>query len=98
MQGNLSPPSARGIIPRSFEHIFEAISVVENKKFLVVASYLEIYNEDIRDLLGSDCKKKLDLKESPQTGIHVQGDYIRFPSLLVPLPPSFFLPRISKFK
>ncbi|KAK6618591.1 hypothetical protein RUM43_012982 [Polyplax serrata] len=73
MQGCLSPPSARGIIPRSFEHIFEAISVVENKKFLVVASYLEIYNEDIRDLLGSDCRKKLDLKENPQTGISVPG-------------------------
>lgn len=71
MQGTLNPPSARGIIPRSFEHIFEAISVVENKKFLVVASYLEIYNEDIRDLLGSDIKKKLELKENPQSGVYV---------------------------
>lgn len=71
MQGNLNPPSARGIIPRSFEHIFEAISVVENTKFLVVASYLEIYNEDIRDLLGTDCKKRLELKENPSSGVYV---------------------------
>ena len=75
MQGCTSPPSARGIIPRSFEHIFEAISVIENKKFLVVASYLEIYNEDVRDLLGTDCKKKLDLKENPQTGTYVSGTF-----------------------
>ena len=27
------------------------------------ASYLEIYNEEIRDLLGKDPKLKLDLKE-----------------------------------
>lgn len=35
-------------------------------------SYLEIYNEEIRDLLGSDCKKKLDLKEHPDKGVYVQ--------------------------
>jgi hypothetical protein len=32
-------------------------------KYLVHASYLEIYNEEIRDLLGKDIKRKLDLKE-----------------------------------
>ena len=37
--------SQRGIIPRAFQHIFESLSVVENTKFLVRASYLEIYNE-----------------------------------------------------
>ena len=29
------------------------------------ASYLEIYNEDIRDLLSKNPEAKLDLKESP---------------------------------
>ena len=29
MQGVLDPPSQRGIIPRSFEHIFEAIQVTD---------------------------------------------------------------------
>lgn len=47
------PPTQRGIIPRAFEHIFESIQVSDNTKFLVNASYLEIYNEDIRDLLVS---------------------------------------------
>ncbi len=37
------------------------------------ASYLEIYNEEIRDLLGKDTKKKLDLKEHPERGVYVQG-------------------------
>ena len=31
----------------------------ENTKFLVRASYLEIYNEDVRDLLGAESKQKL---------------------------------------
>lgn len=35
------------------------------------ASYLEIYNEEIRDLLGVDTKRKLELKESPDSGVYV---------------------------
>ena len=31
-------------------------------KYLVHASYLEIYNEEIRDLLSGDQSKKLDIK------------------------------------
>nr|XP_016852542.1 PREDICTED: kinesin-like protein KIF17 isoform X5 [Anolis carolinensis] len=45
----------------------------ENTKFLVRASYLEIYNEDIRDLLGSNTKQKLELKEHPEKGVYVKG-------------------------
>uniref|UniRef100_A0A0K8STU4 Kinesin-like protein n=1 Tax=Lygus hesperus TaxID=30085 RepID=A0A0K8STU4_LYGHE len=72
MQGVTDPASQRGIIPRAFEHIFEAISVSQDVKYLVLASYLEIYNEEIRDLLGSDVKQKLDLKEVPDKGVYVQ--------------------------
>ena len=55
MQGVNDPPEQRGIIPRAFEHIFEAIDVDEGETtYLVQASYLEIYNEEIRDLLGRE--------------------------------------------
>ncbi|XP_019396959.1 PREDICTED: kinesin-like protein KIF17 isoform X1 [Crocodylus porosus] len=73
MQGVADPPSQRGIIPRAFEHIFESVQCAENTKFLVRASYLEIYNEDIRDLLGADTKQKLELKEHPEKGVYVKG-------------------------
>jgi kinesin family protein 3/17 len=73
MQGVTSPVSQRGIIPRAFEHIFEAVSVAEGTKYLILASYLEIYNEEIRDLLGQDVKRKLDLKEHTDKGIYVHG-------------------------
>ena len=73
MQGVHNPASQRGIIPRSFEHIFEAIDSSENMKYLVHASYLEIYNEDIHDLLGPDAKRRLDLKEHPDKGVYVPG-------------------------
>ena len=46
-------PENRGIIPNSFEHIFGSIGEAEaDKCFLVRASYFEIYNEEIRDLLN----------------------------------------------
>ncbi|XP_009666047.2 kinesin-like protein KIF17 isoform X2 [Struthio camelus] len=73
MQGIVDPSTQKGVIPRAFEHIFESVQCAENAKFLVRASYLEIYNEDIRDLLGADTKQKLELKEHPEKGIYVKG-------------------------
>ncbi|XP_066121241.1 kinesin-like protein KIF17 [Saccopteryx bilineata] len=73
MQGLPDPPSQRGIIPRAFEHIFESVQCAENTKFLVRASYLEIYNEDVRDLLGADTKRRLELREHPEKGVYVKG-------------------------
>ncbi|KAK3536673.1 hypothetical protein QTP86_017602, partial [Hemibagrus guttatus] len=72
MQGVPDPPAQRGVIPRAFEHIFETIQCAENTKFLVRASYLEIYKEEIRDLLGKDTKQKLELKEHPEQGVYVR--------------------------
>ncbi|XP_069388640.1 kinesin-like protein KIF17 isoform X2 [Paralichthys olivaceus] len=72
MQGVSEPAAQKGVIPRAFEHIFESIQCAENTKFLVRASYLEIYNEEIRDLLGSDTKQRLELKEHPERGVYVR--------------------------
>lgn len=41
-------------------------------KFLVRCSYIEIYNEQIIDLLGADLKQKLDLKETPDKGVYIK--------------------------
>jgi kinesin family protein 3/17 len=54
MEGEPDPPEMRGIIPNSFQHIFDQIALAENQQFLVRATYLEIYNEEIRDLLSKD--------------------------------------------
>lgn len=44
------------------KHIFDVSSVTDGTKYLIRASYLEIYNESIRDLLGKDVKATLDIK------------------------------------
>ena len=60
MEGTIDQP---GIIPNSFKHIFDKVAIAQNKRILVRASYLEIYNEEIRDLLSKDPKARLELKE-----------------------------------
>lgn len=72
MQGVSNDPDRRGVIPSSFEHIFTHISRTKNQKYLVRSSYLEIYQEEIRDLLCKDNNKKLELKESPDFGVYVK--------------------------
>ena len=130
-------PLLQGIVPNSFDHIFESVAVgldeqededeeddeeeeeeeeeneectssskevkenpkkslktpkkpkttTTKKKFLVQASYLEIYNEEIRDLLSSSSSdentlvtkgepidpSRLRLKEHPERGVYVEG-------------------------
>lgn len=39
---------------------------------MVRCSFLEIYNEEIRDLLAKDNEKKLDLKQDPDKGTFVK--------------------------
>ena len=74
MEGYPDPPELRGIIPNTFRHIFQTISMNEkkDKQFLVRASYLEIYNEEIRDLLAKDPKNRLDLRENVDSGVYVK--------------------------
>ena len=74
MEGKDEPASERGIIPNAFETVFGDIDAVDstNKNFLVRASFLEIYNENVRDLLGKDQSKTCDLKETPERGVYVK--------------------------
>ncbi|XP_056129894.1 kinesin-like protein KIF3B [Lampris incognitus] len=72
MEGVKNDPERRGVIPNSFDHIFTHISRSQNQQYLVRASYLEIYQEEIKDLLSKDQSRRLELKERPDTGIYVK--------------------------
>lgn len=41
-------------------------------RFLVRVSYLEIYNEEVRDLLVKDVHNRLEVKERPDIGVYVK--------------------------
>ena len=62
----------RGIIQRTIQDIFNFIETTSdsNTKFIIRASFLQIYNENISDLLKSD-KKNLQIREDKKKGIYV---------------------------
>jgi hypothetical protein len=41
-------------------------------QYLVRASFLEIYNEDVRDLLAKNSQNRLEVKENPDSGVYVK--------------------------
>jgi len=73
MEGKPDPPEQRGIIPRAFQQIFQIIELTsKNRQFLVRCSFLELYNEEIRDLLSKNVKNKLDIRENKDQGVFVK--------------------------
>ncbi|NXB96845.1 KIF15 protein, partial [Vidua chalybeata] len=69
--------SLRGVIPRSFEYLFflierEKKKAGSGKSFLCKCSFIEIYNEQIFDLLDS-ASAGLFLRESIKKGVFVDG-------------------------
>jgi len=73
MMGVPTDESLKGVIPRAFDHIFGNIKSSSHKNFLIRCSFIEIYNEEIHDLIGEDVRVKLDLKESSDKGIFIKN-------------------------
>lgn len=77
MTGN---DSDKGIIPRINDDLWSCInknlksstSTTGDMKYMVTVSFLEIYNEVVKDLLNPS-EKALKIRESPQLGIYVEG-------------------------
>ncbi|KAK8021124.1 kinesin motor domain-containing protein [Apiospora arundinis] len=64
-----------GIIPMICQDMFKRISKMQedkNLKCTVEVSYLEIYNERVRDLLNPATKGNLKVREHPSTGPYVE--------------------------
>jgi len=61
-----------GIMFLTLQDLFLAIEEREDKKYTVSLSYLEVYNENIRDLLNPS-PDFLDLREDPVKGMIVSG-------------------------
>ena len=72
MEGDFETDLNKGLIPRSFDLMFNLINATYNTNFLIQCSYLELYNEEVRDLLSKSHQQKLDIREDPETGFYVQ--------------------------
>uniref|UniRef100_A0A7N8X553 Kinesin family member 15 n=1 Tax=Mastacembelus armatus TaxID=205130 RepID=A0A7N8X553_9TELE len=74
----------RGVIPRSFEYLFFLINreierSSQSKSFLCKCSFIEIYNEQIYDLLDT-ASASLFLRENIKKGVFVEGAVEKFVS------------------
>lgn len=60
MQGDLelsplsAPKSEAGIVPRVLHRLFHLLEAAQNTEYTVRCSYVELYNEELRDLLSPD--------------------------------------------
>ena len=69
-----------GLMPRSFEYIFDCVEKLKAKAeqsndaftYLIRCSYLEIYNEQIMDLLEPN-SINLHIREDIKKGVYVEG-------------------------
>jgi hypothetical protein len=64
----------RGLIPRTMKYLFECIDEerAEGVNFIIRCSFLEIYNEQIIDLLNKN-NNNLQLREDTRKGVYVEG-------------------------
>ena len=75
MEGDIHHEDMAGIVPRSIRAIFETLTN-GGAEFTVRVSFLELYNEELQDLLvggGGIDGKKLKLMEVEKKGVVVQN-------------------------
>jgi hypothetical protein len=65
-------PEAPGIMSRAVEQLFAAFSEQSGRRAKLKLSYLEIYNEQVRDLLD-ETVKRLEIVEDSEHGMSVTG-------------------------
>ena len=61
-----------GVVHMAASDIFDHIKNTQDRIFLVRASFLEIYNEEVRDLLSNN-SKPLAIREDPRRGVFVKS-------------------------
>ena len=75
----------RGMIPRSMELVFKTSNQLQEKgwEYKMEASFLEIYNENIRDLLGSDDSVKYEIKMVDNGKTNVENSEVMVTNLKI---------------
>lgn len=79
--GSLEKPEMMGMIPRGVLQIYQHTKELQAKgwQYEMEGSYLEIYNETIRDLLGDQQSKKHEIKHLQGTNKTVVTDLVSKP-------------------
>nr|XP_032521379.1 kinesin-like protein Klp98A isoform X5 [Danaus plexippus plexippus] len=70
----MGSPDSQGLIPRICRQLFSRVAAGKESgsSYRTEVSYLEIYNERVKDLLASDAGHSLRVREHPKLGPYVQ--------------------------
>lgn len=61
---NWQSDTSAGMIPRCLSHLFDELQLLENQQYIVRVNFLELYNEELNDLLtNNDTPSKIKLYE-----------------------------------
>ena len=66
-----------GIIPRSVSHLFSILNSISNCEFSVKISFIELYNEELSDLLSDSSSEK-------EEKLRIYDDPLRKGSVAIP--------------
>lgn len=61
-----------GVLQLAARHIFQLIAACPDRDFLLRVSFVEIYNENIRDLLDPETPS-LAIREDPRKGVYIEA-------------------------
>lgn len=73
MNGSTPNFKYRGIIPRAITQVFQEIGSHSEQDFVVKVSYLEIYNEQLQDLLSQEESGGISIQDDAKGEVHVRG-------------------------
>ena len=72
MVGDFKDQKNKGIIPRSFDYIFEQVKQDKEHKYNITVSFIQIYIEQIQDLLDPS-KKEIRIREDQDKAVYLEG-------------------------
>ena len=72
VHGTATEPEQAGLVPRAVQDIFQAVAD-SSQQHLVRISYLEVYNEEVRDLLSRSSGTQLRIHEDAEGFAYVKG-------------------------
>ncbi len=77
MTSSLTDFKYRGLLPRTISALYQEIGNRYEKLITVRVSYIEIYNENLHDLLNKNSSHELNtnlaIQEDPKLGVYVKG-------------------------
>lgn len=72
MVGDDEEEGEEGVLQLAARHIFQLIAACPDRDFLLRVSFVEIYNENIRDLLDPETPS-LAIREDPRKGVYIEA-------------------------